>query len=172
MYKKFASLWKIVLNYFAKIGNSLGTERVKTKQRWRSGQNQLKLNLKLPELSINSINIKRTNSMKFLGVILDQHLDWKEDLKLIENKTSKCIGIMYKVEHLLKNKFLQKYLFCIHSYEGQITVRNHVSFFLKSLKSQKNHSEITEIPGITEISLKSQKSRRNHRNHKEITKKS
>ena len=74
---------------------------------------------------------------------------------------------MYKVEHLLKNEFLQKYLFCIHSYEGQITVRNHVSFLLKSLKSQKNHSEITEIPGITEISLKSQG---NHKEILEITK--
>ena len=35
-------------------------------------------------------------SMKFLGVILDQHLDWKEYLKLIENKTSKYIEIMHK----------------------------------------------------------------------------
>ena len=33
-------------------------------------------------------------SMKFLGVILDQHQDWKEYLKLIENKTSKYIEIM------------------------------------------------------------------------------
>ena len=52
--------------------------------------------LKLPDLNINNINIKRVNSMKFLGVILDQHLNWNEHLKLIENKTSKCIGIMHR----------------------------------------------------------------------------
>ena len=62
---------------------------------------------------------------------------------------------MYKVEHLLKNKFLQKYLFCIHSYEGQITVRNHVSFFFEMIieitkKSLRNHRNHSEIRGITE----------------------
>ena len=64
--------------------------------------------LKLPELNINNVNIKRVLSMKFLGVIFDQHLNWKEHLKLIENKTSKCIGIMHKVK--------KKKIFTFHSY--------------------------------------------------------
>ena len=73
--------------------------------------------LKLPDLNINNINIKRVNSMKFLGVILDQHLNWKEHLKLIENKTSKCIGIMHRAKYLLNHKCLKHIYFAfIHSY--------------------------------------------------------
>ena len=72
--------------------------------------------LKLPELSINSVNIERTNLMKFQGVILDKHLTWKEHLKLIKNKTSKCFGIMHKVKHLLNNKCFKTFYFAfIHS---------------------------------------------------------
>ena len=73
--------------------------------------------LKLPELNINNVNIKRVLSMKFLGVIFDQHLNWKEHLKLIENKTSKCIGIMHKVKYLLNKECLKNIHFSfIHSY--------------------------------------------------------
>ena len=71
--------------------------------------------LKLPDLNINNVNIKRVNSMKLLGVNLDQHLNWKEHLTLNESKTSKCIGIMHRVKYLLNNKCLKNFAF-IHTY--------------------------------------------------------
>jgi len=58
------------------------------------------LPLKLPNLNINKISINRAYSMKFLGIIIDEHLNWKEHIKLIENKTSKNLGIMYKAVKL------------------------------------------------------------------------
>ena len=57
--------------------------------------------LKLPVLCINQVVIKREHSMKFLGVILDENVTWKEHIKLIENKTAKNIGILYKAKFLL-----------------------------------------------------------------------
>ena len=51
------------------------------------------LPLKLPLLKINNTDVKRAYSSKFLGVILDEHLTWKDHIKLVENKVSKTLGI-------------------------------------------------------------------------------
>ena len=49
--------------------------------------------LRLPKLIINNYEIKIEESINFLGVLLDQHLTWKEHIKLTENKIAKNIGI-------------------------------------------------------------------------------
>ena len=46
-------------------------------------QDRDNLPLQLPALKIRSISIK------FLGVMVDQHLNWKDDINIIENKLSK-----------------------------------------------------------------------------------
>ena len=46
----------------------------------------------LPKLIINNYKIQREESIKFLRVLLDQYLTWKEHIKLLENK----IGILFK----------------------------------------------------------------------------
>ena len=38
---------------------------------------------------INNYEIQRKESIKFLGVLLYQHLTWKENIKLTENKVAK-----------------------------------------------------------------------------------
>ena len=48
----------------------------------------------LPKLIINNTEIQREESVKFLGVLLDQHLTLKEHIKLTENKIAKNIGIL------------------------------------------------------------------------------
>ena len=45
--------------------------------------------LKLPSLFINDREIKRITSIKYLGVLIDEHLTWKEHITVIENKVSK-----------------------------------------------------------------------------------
>ena len=73
--------------------------------------------LKLPDLNINNVYIKCVNSMKFLGVILDQHLNWKEHFTLIGNKTSLNVLESCTVKYLLNNKCLKNIYFAfIHSY--------------------------------------------------------
>ena len=41
-------------------------------------------------------NIKETNSIPFLGIIVDNKLKWHEHIIYIRNKVSRAIGILYK----------------------------------------------------------------------------
>ena len=73
--------------------------------------------LRLPRLIINNYEIQRKESIKFFGVLLDQHLIWKEHTKLTENKIAKNIGILYKARlYLDKKALLCLYYSYIHSY--------------------------------------------------------
>ena len=62
------------------------------------------------KLIINNYEIQRKESIKFFGVLLDQHLTWKEHLKLTENKIAKTIGILYKARPYLELKNLTMHL--------------------------------------------------------------
>ena len=59
------------------------------------------LPLVLPKLFINNQVIKRQSSVKFLGILLDENLSRKEDLKLTENKIAKNIGLIFKAKPYL-----------------------------------------------------------------------
>ena len=73
--------------------------------------------LKLPKLSINNQEIKRASYTKFLGVLLNENLSWKEHLKYTENKIAKSIGLMCKAKPLLdKDSLLSLYFSYIYSY--------------------------------------------------------
>ena len=58
----------------------------------------------LPKLNINNCEIARTESIKFLGVMLDENLSWKTDIKCIENKISKNIRVLFKARPFLNKK--------------------------------------------------------------------
>ena len=47
------------------------------------------LPLQLPAMTFNNIEIKRENSVKFSGVIIDENLTWKNHIEVVENKISK-----------------------------------------------------------------------------------
>ena len=42
----------------------------------------------LPTMTFNNIEIKRENSIKFLGVIIDENLTWKNHIEVVENRIS------------------------------------------------------------------------------------
>ena len=44
------------------------------------------LPLQLPVLKINNYEIKKSSSIKFLGVMVYEHLNWKDHINVIENK--------------------------------------------------------------------------------------
>ena len=52
-------------------------------------QDRDNLPLQLLTLKMNSFKIKRSISIKSLGVIVDEHLNWKDQINVIENKLSK-----------------------------------------------------------------------------------
>ena len=39
----------------------------------------------LPTMTFNNIEIKRENPIKFLGVIIDENLTWKNHTEVVEN---------------------------------------------------------------------------------------
>ena len=55
----------------------------------------------LPTLKINNDDIERVNTIKFLGVLLDDNLSWKEHIKYLTNKIARNIGLMYKAKSFL-----------------------------------------------------------------------
>ena len=60
--------------------------------------------LRLPKLIINNYQIQREESIKFFGILFDQHLTLKEHIKLTENKIAKNISILYKARPYLDKK--------------------------------------------------------------------
>ena len=55
----------------------------------------------LPKLEINNYEIKRAESIKFLGILLDENLTWKLHIKCIKNKIAKNSGLLFKSKSFL-----------------------------------------------------------------------
>ena len=73
--------------------------------------------LAIPNLQIGNKNIERVSSIKFLGVMLDEHLSWKDHIKIVENKLAKNIALLYRVNQYLNESSLKTVYFSyIHSY--------------------------------------------------------
>ena len=73
--------------------------------------------LRQTKIIIDSYEIQIKESIKFLGVLLDQHLTRKKHIKLTENKIAKNIDILYKARpYLDKKALLCLYYSYIHSY--------------------------------------------------------
>ena len=80
--------------------------------------------LKMLSLQLNGNIIERKKSLKFLGVIRDEHLTWKKYIQLIEKKKiSKNVGVLHKTSKLINficiqsisshSLIVQLYKYCI-----------------------------------------------------------
>ena len=58
-------------------------------------------------INVNSNRIERTLTYKYLGVIVDEKLTWKDDCKQLCCTISKYVGVMYKVKHYVNNQALR-----------------------------------------------------------------
>ena len=66
---------------------------------------------------IGNNNIERKSSIKFLGVMLDEHISWNDHVRTVENKIAKNIGLLYRVSQFLDEDSLKTVYFSyIHSY--------------------------------------------------------
>lgn len=81
---------------------------------------QGKLPRVLPKLSINNIELTRKSSIKFLGVLLDENISWRDHIAVLENKLAKNIGIIYRAKPVLNCECLKSlyysYLHCYLTY--------------------------------------------------------
>ena len=66
----------------------------------------------LTVLKINEHVVKRSSSIKFLGVIVDEHLNWTDYINILENNLSKILGLLYKSKQFLNVIFSMLF----HSY--------------------------------------------------------
>ena len=57
------------------------------------------LNASKFSLYMNNLNIKRSDCIKYLGVFLDEHLSWKNQVQKLNNKLSKICGLIFKLRH-------------------------------------------------------------------------
>ena len=99
--------------------------------------------LKLPPLYVNQREIKRVNSIKFLGVLFDENLTWNDHLNVIENKVAKNLGILYKAKHTINPNGLRSlYYSFIHSYinYGNIAWRSTNRTKLKKLAGKQKQA--------------------------------
>ena len=59
----------------------------------------------LLKLNVDGSEIERRECLKFLGVLLDEKLRWKEHIKYIERKIAKNIGLLYKAKPYIDKTF-------------------------------------------------------------------
>jgi len=58
-------------------------------------------------INVNRNRIERTVTYKYLGVIVDEKLTWKEHCKQLCSTISKYVGVMYKVKCYVNNQTLR-----------------------------------------------------------------
>ena len=64
--------------------------------------------LQLPIIIFTNTEIKRTNFIKFLGVIIDKNLTWKNHIEVIENEISKKNEFFFRASNSFDFKNLVK----------------------------------------------------------------
>ena len=55
---------------------------------------------------IDNVELEKVSSTKFLGVIIDDKLNWNKQIQHVKNKIAKSISIMYKVKYFLEEAAL------------------------------------------------------------------
>ena len=72
---------------------------------------------KLQDLNFKNIILKRKMKLKFLGVMIDESLNWQSHIILVDTKFLKNIGLLFKGSlHLNKKCLLMVYFSFIHSH--------------------------------------------------------
>ena len=56
--------------------------------------------MKYTTLTLNNIEIERVTQFNFLGVIISSNMKWNGHVTHISQKTSRIVGIMYRLKHI------------------------------------------------------------------------
>ena len=66
-------------------------------------------------LYINDHKIEQVHSIKYLGIHIDDKLNWKQHIKYVEGKISSACGAIYRLRQTLDQNFLRTFYFA-HAY--------------------------------------------------------
>ena len=127
--------------------NKLSLNTGKTKYTFfHKSKKRYDIPLRLPLLKINGYVIERQSSIKFLGVLLDETLSWKDHISIIETKIAKNIGLLYKAKNFVNEECLKQLYFAyIHSYLSYANIAwasTHKSKLKKLISQQKQACRI------------------------------
>ena len=61
----------------------------------------------IPTLTINSETIEYVSEFNFLGLTIDEHLNWKPHIQKISNKIARTLGIMCRLTNFLPTHILR-----------------------------------------------------------------
>ena len=124
--------------------NKLSLNKEKTKYTFfHKAREKGNIPLKLPALFINDKEIERVTSIKFLGVLFDEHLSWKDHITVIENKISKNLGLLYRAKRVLDSYSLKRLYFSFfHGYlnYGNIAWASTTKAKLKEIASKQKEA--------------------------------
>ena len=68
-------------------------------------------------LILNRKALAQKVHVKYLGILMDQHLSWKYQISHISKKVSRGVGILSKLRHFLDSKLLRNIYYClVYSY--------------------------------------------------------
>ena len=99
--------------------------------------------LVLPKLSLCNNEIKRSESIKFLDVFLDENLIWKDQIRYLENKIAKDIGLLFGSKpYLTKKCLVSLYYSYVHTYKSYANIAWGSTYIsnLKKINSQQKHA--------------------------------
>ena len=68
---------------------------------FHSSQRKLDLNI---TIKLDKKALTQKEHIKYLGVIIDSHLNWKQHIQTVSNKISRSIGIMYRLRNYINLK--------------------------------------------------------------------
>ena len=69
------------------------------------------------KISMNGVRIQQTDSIKYLGVIIDNKLSWKPQISSLCGKLSQACGVVCKIRHFADMKILRLIYFSLfHSH--------------------------------------------------------
>ena len=106
-------------NNLGKLQNSVNPEMTKVMD-WLTA-NKLSLNISQTKymlitnkyvstesfvINVNRNCIERTMTFKYLGLVIDEKLTWKEHCKRLCSTISKYVSVMYKFKHYVNNRAL------------------------------------------------------------------
>ena len=69
--------------------------------------------INISSLDFSGHQIERTDSIKFLGMIIDEKLSFKKHINLISSKTSKTIGLFYRLNKIFPLNILKTLYHCL-----------------------------------------------------------
>ena len=102
-------------------------------------------------MTSNGSAINIVDSAKYLGVVIDNELNFKQRIKIIEGKVARSVGILSKLKQFFpQNIMLQLCYAFVHPFlsYGIIIWRATYPTYIKRLKSLPNRA-IRALPDVT-----------------------